>query len=146
MLGFDVQDLLIFGGIAAVIYFVLVPKANQAKKRIEARRTRSVDLAVWAKANGLPILGGLFSKYAAGDYSGTIAALDQVHDILADPALSKQAVDGFLSVQLGRALETAEGRENLVRQIEERLSITIPRDQIAALSSKKQSLSVDPLP
>lgn len=144
MFDFDLGTVAILAGVGAFLYFIAIPKANNVKKRVESRRTRSVDLAVWAKSNGLPILGGLFSRYAAGDYSGTIASLDQIHDILADPALSKQAVDGFLSHQLGKALETAEGRENLVRQIEERLSITIPRDQIAALNSKKQALTTEP--
>lgn len=143
MFNFDLGTVALLAGAGAFLYFIAVPKANNVKKRVEARRTRSVHLAAWAKTNGLPILAGLFSKYAVGDISGTIASLDQIHDLLADDDLAKQAVDGFLKVQFDKAVSTAEGRENLVRLIEEKFSVQIPREQIAALSAAKQKLTVE---
>jgi hypothetical protein len=144
MFDFDLGTVALLAAVGAGIYFVIIPKAGAVKKRVEARRTRSVHLASWAKVNGLPILAGLFSKYAVGDISGTIASLDQIHDLLADDDLAKQSIDGFLKVQFNKAVETAEGRENLVRLIEEKFSVSIPREQIAALSQQKQKLTTEP--
>jgi hypothetical protein len=144
MFDFDLGTVALLAAAGLGLYFVAVPKAAGVKKRVEARRTRSVHLASWAKVNGLPILSGLFSKYAVGDVSGTIASLDQIHDLLADDDMAKQAIDGFLKVQFDKQVQTAEGRESLVRLIEEKFSVEIDRDRIASLSSAKQKLTTEP--
>ena len=134
----DLFSIAVLAGIGLLMYFVVVPKAVAAGDRVEGRRSRAVHLATWAKVNGLPILSGVFEKYAVGDYTGTIAGIGQLHDLLADDELSKQAIDGFLKVQFDKALSTHEGRENLIKLVEEKFSIEVPRDQVAALAVGKQ--------
>ena len=120
--------LTIVGGAAAAFFGAKL--LGKGDTRVEERRRTAVDLATWAKGNGLGVLNNLLTDYAVGDYSGMVSSVRQIAGIVRDPAESQAALDRFLQVQLSRQLETEAGKESLVSFIESKLGIKIDRKAI----------------
>jgi hypothetical protein len=123
----DLQTVLMFGGAGALAFLAgkLIVRGDTA---VEERRRRAVDLSSFCKVNGLPELATLLADYSVGDYSGVASQLKTIFGIVADSELSKRSLDSFLEVQLKKRLDNAEGRESLVKFVENHLKITIPRE------------------
>ena len=123
------------GGLGAVAYWV-GKLAIRGDSAVEERRKRAIQLATWTGNNGLPELSQLLVNYASGDYSALFGQVRTLSDTLADSEASKAIVDKFLKVQLDKQLSTPDGREELVKYIEESLNVVIPRDAIKPVAAE----------
>ncbi len=127
--------LLSIGG-AVAAYFVIRFLFTR-DTAVENRRLESIELSDVCSKNGLPILGKALKRYAVGDYSGLAFAVRDIRDTISDPDELENVVQRFLGIQLDKKLKTVEGREELVKAIEDRLGIEIPRDIIRDLPKRK---------
>ena len=110
--------------------------AIRGDSAVEERRKRAIQLATWTGNNGLPELSQLLVNYASGDYSALYGQVRSLSDTLGDSEASKAIVDKFLKVQLDKQLSTPQGREELVKYIEESLNVVIPRDAIKPVAAE----------
>lgn len=127
--------LLSIGG-AVAAYFVIRFLFTR-DTAVENRRLESIELSDVCTKNGLPILGKALKRYAVGDYSGLAFAVRDIRDTISDPDELENVVQRFLGIQLDKKLKTVEGREELVKAIEDRLGVEIPRDIIRDLPKRK---------
>lgn len=141
----DLSMILVFAGATAAAFFgskLIVAGDN----RVEDRRRQAVTLSAWCAANGLPTLSSLCADYSVGDYSGVLAQVRQLCQLVADPEQSKVAVQQFLDVQLNKVLSTEEGKASLIAKIESKLGVVIDRDAIVQkpVELTKPTLTVVP--
>lgn len=118
---------------ACAASFVGTKLLVKGDNRVEDRRRRAVQLASWCSNNGLPILSQMLASYSIGDYSGVLSNLQNIGDLVADPAQAQATIDLFLTTQLGKKLSTVEGKEQLISAIEKSLNVKIDR---AAITQK----------
>jgi hypothetical protein len=130
------QSVLFIVGLGVAAYFVVtfLFKRDTAQ---ENRRLESIELSDICAKNGLPILSKFLRRYAVGDYSGMAFAAREIRDVLSNPEEMEDVVNRFLKLQLGKKLETVEGREQIVAEIEKRLGVEIPVEVIQGLAKKK---------
>jgi hypothetical protein len=127
--------LLSIGG-AVAAYFVIRFLFTR-DTAVENRRLEAIELSDACTRNGLPILGKALKRYSVGDYSGLAFAVRDIRDTISDPDELENVVNRFLGIQLDKKLRTVEGRETLVKAIEDRLGVEIPRDVIRDLPKRK---------
>lgn len=126
----DIQTILaVVGG--AFLAFFGARFAGRADTKIEDHRRIAINLASWTRANGLGLVTQLLTNYAVGDYSGILTSVRHISDVLGNPEEAQNTIKNFLDVQLGKQLDTAEGRENLMQFIEKKLGVVIDRTAIA---------------
>lgn len=123
-------------GAAVAAYFV-IRFLFQRDTAVENRRLESIELSDICTKNGLPILGKALKRYAVGDYSGLAFAVRDIRDTISDPEELDNVVQRFLGIQLDKKLKTVEGREELIKAIEDRLGVEIPRDIVRELPKRK---------
>jgi hypothetical protein len=130
----DMQSMLLIAGISAGAFFggKLLVKADT---RVEDRRRQAARLGAWCQANGLPTLSSLLTEYSIGNYSGSLYALQHMHEIVGDAELSKQAVDLFLKTQLDKRLADTDSRTALVDYIQKKMGVTITVTPVAPKES-----------
>lgn len=122
----NISGILLLVGLAALAYFagkILIKGDN----RVEERRRHAIKLAAWTDSNGLPGLSRLATCYAVGDYSGLVGQAKILAETLGNDQEALAIVDGFLRFQLTRRLSTPEGRETVIRFVEENLNVKIDR-------------------
>lgn len=121
----------------AVAAYFIVRILFQRDTAVEQRRLDAIGLSDTCGRNGLPLLSKALKAYAVADYSGLAFAVRDIRDTVSDPDQFEDVVNRFLGIQLDKKLKTAEGREELVKAIEDRLGIEIPRDIIKELPKRK---------
>lgn len=120
----DLQGILMLVGLGFGAYFI-TKTGLKVDDRIEERRRLAIQLAQWTSANGLPAVSQLLSSYAVSDYSGVVSQVRSLSDIISNPDTSRDAVTSFLKVQLGKRLDTAEGRAEIIKFVEDRLRVKV---------------------
>lgn len=131
------SQLVLLSAVGAVVAYFVVRFAFQRDTAVENRRLEAIDLSDACSKNGLPILGKALKRYAVGDYSGLAFAVRDIKDTISDPEQLDDVVNRFLKIQLGKKLDSVEGRESLIKAIEEKLGVEIPREVIQGLAKKK---------
>jgi len=125
----DFQTILaLVGGAAAAFFGSKMLVAGDS--RVEDRRRQAITLSTWCAANGLPTVSSLLADYAVGDYSGVLAHIRQLAQLIASPEQTKAVVQQFLDNQLTKALSTEEGKAALLSKVETQLGIKINRDAL----------------
>ena len=132
----DFQTILVVAGGAAAAFFG-AKAVGGVDNRVEDRRRHAVELAAWAKSNGLGILSELLTNYAVGGYGEVVGNIRQIVGILRDPEEGPATIRRFVKVQLDKQLATEEGKADLVKYVEDKLGVVIDR---AAITKKPVAL------
>lgn len=147
-------QLILLLAVGAVVAYFLVQFLFKRDTAVEERRRRAIKLSQWCSKNGLPLAGQALDCYAVGDYSGLLFNLKHLGDVIGDDDQISPAVDKFLKTQLDKKLQSHDGREEVLRYVEERFRVQIPRELVqnvvAQLAVKPQvaeaPLTLQPAP
>ena len=120
----DVQGILMLVGLGFGAYFV-TRTALRVDDRVEDKKRLALNLATWTAANGLPTLSQILSDFAINDLSGVVSGIKNLNAIVSNPESARDSLNSFLRVQLDKKLATAEGRQELVRYVEDKLNVKI---------------------
>lgn len=134
----------LLAAIGAAAYF-LIPKGIELNNNTEDRKRRAMKLSAWCRSNGLSVLSKALEDYATDSWMELAGTVRELCDLIGDQEALQDTLDKFLRKQLERQVSTADGRENLLKAIEDLLKLKINRDALVQkpveLSVAKESLS-----
>src|SRR3990172_11291935 len=116
------------GGVLAYVVAKFLLRQDDS---VEDRRKIAIRLSAKCTANGLPILSSFLENYAVGGYQELYRGGKEILAIVADDEKLNEVVNRFLTLQLNKKFNSAEGREIVLSIIEAKLNITIPRNALA---------------
>lgn len=107
----------------------------QRRTLLKDQRRGALQLALWARENGLPVLVDLLEDVTLGDAANLA---QRVASLVAavQSGQGEQALTALLETQLRKRLQTERGRESILAIVEDALGIKIDRQVFATVTKE----------